>query len=157
MADLAPGELDGLGLEAPESPYVEVRRAGVKFSNGYGTVAYYEDEKPPLSFRKDFLRRLGIPAGKAVVVDADGDSNEPKIPRGAVVLVNTAQTERLSGQFFAFRADGELLIKRLETVDGVGVLATAENQTFQPKTKLYREGVDDWAIIGEAVWVGTTL
>lgn len=154
------GPMHGPLPDAPaetESPFVEIRRAGVKFSNGHGAVAYYEDDKPPLSFRKDFLRRLGIPPGKAVVVDATGISNEPKIPDGAVVLVNTAAADRLNGEFFAFRADGELLIKRLEPLDGIGVLATAENPNFKPKTRIYREGVDDWEVIGQAVWAGSML
>lgn len=155
--DLRPGELDGLGGAAAEGEFVAVRRADVKFSNGTGAVVYYEDDKPPLSFRRDFLQRIGIPPGRAVVVEAAGISNEPKIIDGAVVLVNTADRERLNGDFFAFRADGELLIKRLEPLDGIGVLATAENPNYKPKTRIYKEGVDDWEVIGRAVWTGSTL
>lgn len=144
-------------LAAGQSEFVEIRRADVKFSNGLGSVIYYEDDKPPLSFRRDFLKRLGIPPGRAVVVDAGGISNEPKIPDGAVVLVNTADREHLNGEFFAFRADGELLIKRLEPLEGIGVLATADNPNFKPKSKIYREGIDDWEVIGRAVWTGAML
>lgn len=136
--------------------FVAVRRADVKFSNGTGRVVYSEDDHPPLVFRADFLRRMGIAPGKAVVVEAVGVSNEPKIPDGAVVLVNCGDRERLNGDLFAFRVDGELLIKRLERIDGVGVLATAENPNFKPKQKVYMNP-PDFEVIGRAVWTGALL
>lgn len=134
-----------------------VHRADVAFANGVGKVAYHEDEKPPLVFRRDFLRKLGIAEGDAVVVDGIGHSNIPKIPDGSVVLVNKGDRTRLDGDFFAFRASGELLIKRLEKLENIGVLATAENPDFKPKTKVYAAGTDDFEVIGRAVWAGSVL
>lgn len=136
--------------------FVAVRRADVKFSNGTGHVVYSEDDHPPLVFRSDFLRRMGIAPGMAVVVEAVGHSNEPKIPDGAVVLVNCGDRERLNGDLFAFRVDGELLIKRLQRIDGVGILATAENPNFKPKQKVYTNP-PDFEVIGKAVWTGALL
>lgn len=150
------------GLPTPSVPghavgeFVAVRRADVRFSNGHGQVVYSEDDHPPLVFRSDFLRRIGIAAENAVVVDAIGISNEPKIPDGAVVLVDCGDRERLNGDLFAFRVDGELLIKRLERIDGVGILATAENPNFKPKQKVYRNP-PDFEVIGKAIWTGALL
>ncbi|QRF55770.1 helix-turn-helix transcriptional regulator [Variovorax paradoxus] len=149
-------DLDAFELDGAESQFVSVRRVDVKFSNGHGQVVYYEDERPPLSFRADFLRKLGIPSGKALVVDADGVSNEPKIWDGSVVLVNSADTTTLNNHFYAFRVDGELLIKRLTRLDGIGILATAENSDFAPKNVVYRDP-SDFEIIGRAVWTGNML
>lgn len=136
--------------------FVAVRRANVRFSNGTGRVVYAEDDHPPLVFRADFLRRMGVAVGNAVVVEAEGISNEPKIPDGAVVLVNRGDRERLNGDLFAFRVDGELLIKRLERIDGVGILATADNPNFKPKQKVYASAID-FEVIGRAVWTGALL
>ena len=140
------------------SQFVEVRRADVSFSNGHGQVVYHEDDRPPLTFRSDFLRKLGIAPGNAVVVDNVGISNEPKIPDGSVALINRGDRERLNGDFFAFRCDGELLIKRLQTLPDVGILATAENSNFHPKQKIYQNmATDQFEVIGRAVWVGAVL
>ncbi|GKS91192.1 S24 family peptidase [Acidovorax sp. SUPP2539] len=139
-----------------KSEFVEVRRADVRFSNGHGQVVLAEDGMPPLVFRSDFLRRMGVAAGDAVVVEAEGVSNEPRIPDGAVVLVNRGDRERLNGELFAFRCDGELLIKRLERIDGVGILATADNPSFKPKQKIYQTATD-FEVIGRAVWTGAVL
>lgn len=163
ISDFSPRVAQELAALAGEShasggDFVKVRRADVKFSNGSGSIVYHEDEKPPLVFRSDFLRRLGIAPGNAVVVDAHGISNEPKIVDGSVVLINRGDRERLDGDFFAFRYDGELLIKRLQKVEGVGVLATAENPNFKPKTRVYSNaGEGEIDVIGRAVWTGATL
>lgn len=143
-------------VKALEDEFVAVRRADVRFANGTGQLYYEADDKPPLVFRMDFLRRLGIKAGRAVVVDSRGISNEPKIRDRSVVLVNEGDREHLDGDFFAFRYDGELLIKRLERVEGVGILATAENSNFRPKQKLYTD-LADFEVIGRCVWEGAEL
>lgn len=150
--ELPPSSVPGQVLDE----FVAVRRADVSFSNGHGKVEYSDDERPPLVFRADFLRRMGIAVGNAVVVEAEGSSNEPKIPDGAVVLINRGDRERLNGDLFAFRVDGELLIKRLERIDGVGILATAENPNFKPKQKVYTNP-PDFEVIGKAVWTGALL
>ena len=142
------------GADADE--FVSVRRADVRFSNGHGRVVYEEDDHPPLVFRSDFLRKMGISKGNAVVVEASGISNEPRIHDGSVVLVNRGDRDRLNGDLFAFRVDGELLIKRLDNIPDVGILATAENPNFKPKTKLY-QNEEDFEVIGRAVWTGSLL
>jgi phage repressor protein C with HTH and peptisase S24 domain len=139
-----------------ETEFVQVRRADVSFSNGLGKVVYHVDDKPPLSFRSDFLRKLGIAPGKAVVVDADGNSNTPKILEGSVVLVDTADRTNLNGDFFAFRDGDELLIKRLSILEGIGVLATAENPDFKPKSKVYQDP-ESFEVIGRCRWTGVEL
>lgn len=149
-----------MGIEGQRSDadpeFTSVRRVEAAFSNGTGCIVYSEDDGPSLAFRVDFLRKTGIPSGMAVVVQATGISNEPKIPNGAVVLVNRADKERLDGSFFAYRIDGNLMIKRLEEIKGVGIVATAENSDFKPKIKVHT-WAEDFEVIGRAVWIGSTL
>lgn len=134
-----------------------IRRASVKFANGVSSVVYEDEDHPPLAFRSDYLRRLGISEGSAVVVQAKGPSNLPKISDGSVVLVDTADRHILNGDFFAFRYEDDLLIKRLTRMDGVGVLAVAENSDFKPKQLVYRETDEGFSVIGKAKWIGAEL
>lgn len=158
FARMEPDELLREDGRSEEDEFVQVRRADVKFSNGHGQIVYHVDDKPPLSFRADFLRKLNIPSGRAVVVEAVGNSNEDKIQDGAIVLVNTSDNNNLNGRFFAFRVDGELLIKRLNRMPGVGVVATAENSNFTPKVKIYPEADEiEFEVLGHAVWTGALL
>lgn len=137
-----------------EAEFIPIRHYAVKFSNGHGRAVYDESTKPSLSFRADFIRQLGIKPQNAVVVDADGDSNMPLVQEGGVVLVDRGAKEVISGKFYAFRADGNLLIKRLTTLEDGSVLAVPENRAYEPK--IYREA-DDFEIIGRARWTGHLL
>ena len=141
IADAAPKE--------DESEYVQIRHFAVKFSNGHGRLVHDETAKPALSFRGDFIRKLGVSQRHAVVVDSSGDSNHPLIQDGAVVLVDRAATDITAGKFYAFRAGGELLIKMLTKLDDGAVLAVSANSAYLPK--VYRDG-DDFEIIGRARW-----
>ena len=137
-----------------ESEFIPIRHYAVKFSNGHGRAVYDESTKPALSFRADFIRQLGIKPQNAVVVDSDGDSNMPLVQEGGVVLVDRGAKEVINGKFYAFRADGNLLIKRLNALEDGAILAVPENRAYPPK--IYREG-DDFEIIGRARWTGHLL
>jgi hypothetical protein len=132
-----------------ESEFIPVRHIAVKFSNGMGRAVVSETTKPTLSFRSDFIRKLGISQRNAVVVDADGDSNVPSIYENAVVMIDRGQTDIINGKFYAFRVNGDLLIKKLTRLDDGSILAVSENQAYEPK--VYRQG-EDFEILGRARW-----
>lgn len=133
-----------------------VRRIEAQIANGHGLTARVLDDHPPIAFHTDFLLRLGISAKDAVIVEADGSSNAPTIPDSAIVLVNSGDKEVLTGELFAFRHGAELLIRRLEKIEGVGILATSDNPEFRPKSTIYPAAAD-LEVIGRAVWVGIQL
>ncbi len=148
-------KLSGQAASASEN-FAPVQRAIVRTSGGKAQVVYAEDDLLPIAPNADFLARLGIAEGDAVAVLAVGNSSEPVIRDGAVVLVNRGDSERLNGELFAFRSKGELLLRRLERVEGVGVLAVAENPLSKPRIKVY-SSPDDIEVIGRAVWTGVML
>ena len=145
----------GQAASATEN-FVTLQRAVVRTSGGKAQVVYAEDDLLPIAPSADFLARLGIAEGDGVAVLATDNSNEPAIRDGAVVLVNRGDRDRLNGEMFAFRSKGELLLRRLERVDAIGVLAIAENPLFKPRIKVY-SGPGDIEIIGRAVWTGSML
>ncbi|MBL5978386.1 helix-turn-helix transcriptional regulator [Comamonas sp. NyZ500] len=139
----------GAAPQEDESEYVQIRHFAVKFSNGHGRLVHDESAKPALSFRADFIRKLGISQRHAVVVDSSGDSNHPLIQDGAVVLVDRATTSITNGKFYAFRIGGELLIKMLTQLEDGSILSISANPTYPPK--ILKEN-DDFEIIGRARW-----
>lgn len=134
-----------------------VSRADVRFANGVSSVVFHDETKPPLAFRHDFLRKLGVGEGNAVVISAHGPSNLPTIPEEAVVLLDKSDNTRLDGDFFGFRIGNDLLIKRLTSLNGVGILAVAENPEFKPKQTVYKPPEDDFEVIGRAKWMGAEI
>lgn len=144
-----------------EAEFVLVRHAAVRFSQGHGRVVFDEGEKAPLSFRREFLRGLGISERSAVVVDSDGNSNSPEIPDRAVLLVHTADVVRTAlrpAKFYAFRRDGELFIKKLYPQQDEALLAVSANpdKDAYPDMRIDRS-TDDFEVIGRVVWMGVEL
>lgn len=138
--------------------FVMVERADVAFSNGRGKVVFVEGKKAPLSFRRDYLRKLGVSEKNAVIVDADGRSNEPTITDGAVLLVNRSAQQIQNGKLYAFRHDNQLLVKRLhQQADGT-VLAIPDNPDREefPEQR-YRDDGKDFELIGRVLWMAAEL
>jgi transcriptional regulator with XRE-family HTH domain len=145
-------------VQPPEAEdFTTVARARVAFSAGHGAIIYDEARKSSLSFRRDFLRKLGVSENSAVVIDVEGRSMEPTIDDGAVLLVNRAYVQVTDNLIYAFRRDGELFVKRLFR-DGEGFRAVSDN----PDKSVYPDmlvgpKVPDVEMIGRAMWMGKKL
>ncbi|PJM72084.1 LexA family transcriptional regulator [Achromobacter ruhlandii] len=136
--------------------FITVRRLDVRLSAGHGEIVLSEDEMSRLSFRADFLRSAGATPEQTVSVSVKGDSMEPLLPDGSVILVNRSATTIINGKVYAFRHHGDLLVKRLYKGNG-GFIARPENPAGgYPDMHL---SLDDPEIdiIGRAFWVGFKL
>lgn len=145
---------------APEvEEFVMVPHANVTVSAGHGAAIVYEDgQRSSLSFRRDYLRRQGVSEKNAVVVDVAGQSMEPLIDDGSVLLVNRAHQEITNGLVYAFRFDGELFIKKMFKVADE-YIAQSENpdKDEYPDMHIHPGDEEDFEMIGRAIWMGKKL
>lgn len=158
---LAAEALKNAAYASTEDEFAQIPRADVTFSQGHGRIVYDEGQKAPLTFRKDFLQKLGVTERSAVIVDSIGRSNEPEIPSGAVLLVHTAHAakERIQdSKFYAFRCDGKLFLKKLYRGADGALLAVSANpdKSLYPDSRI-DEKTDDFELIGRAMWMGAEL
>jgi phage repressor protein C with HTH and peptisase S24 domain len=80
---------------------------------------------------------------------------EPTIPHGAVLLINSANTEARNGKIFALaKGDEGLVVKRL-IKSGDMWIARSDNADGNPDFPI-NDGIPV-TIIGRAVWIGTKL
>lgn len=109
-------------------------------------------------FPNDILRRL---VGRAsaeglAIVDARGDSMEPTIGDGDLVLIDT-HDKTLQDGLMAFAIDDVAYIKRLRPMVGGGVEVISDNdETYKPQA-LPRERLADLRVFGRVRWVGRAL
>lgn len=117
---------------------------GGSFEVGSEVEGYY-------SFRNDWLSRKGN-ANKMVIMDVFGNSMEPMLIEGDVVLVDESQKDILAGSIYAVGIDDTIMVKRLEKRPQKLVLLSdnLKNET------IYMEGEDinRVQIIGKVLWVG---
>lgn len=150
--DLPKGFFDGAGNDA----FVEVGRVDVQLAAGSGAVNSIYEQVGSLSFRRDFLRSCGVSNPEnAKVVNVTGTSMEPTIPDGAVLLVNTSNTEPRNGHVFALaKANDGLVVKRLIQT-GEKWMARSDNPDGNPDFQI-NDG-ELVTIIGRAIWMGAKL
>lgn len=161
-ADLAREIEKDLGLpryyledEQQHSPFEEVKRVSAAFSAGPGANPGVFEEIGTLSFRRDFLTACGVSPESARVVDVKGFSMEPTIPHGAVLLINTANTEPRNNAIFALVSQHRgLVVKRLVQKDDAW-FARSDNPDGNPDFQI-NDG-EPVKIIGRAVWMGAKL
>jgi phage repressor protein C with HTH and peptisase S24 domain len=84
-------------------------RAGV---TGFQTVPDIYDGDT-VSLAKNWADRKGYNPKALIAITVVGESMEPNLYAGDVVIVNTSDTEKKDGAVYAFNYDGEAVIKRL--------------------------------------------
>jgi len=145
-------EASGAG-ELPAIP-----RYDLSLSAGAGT---FIDRAPLLDyipFTEAFLRRkLGRTSTDGLVMlDARGDSMEPTIGDGDLVMVDMREQD-LQGGLMAFVFDDTAFIKRLRPQIGGGVEIVSDNAELYPPQWIDRERLGQLQLIGRVRWVGRVL
>jgi len=133
-----------------------IPRYEVRASAGPGLVPISEDISERVAFRADWLREIGVAAANAAVLTAGGDSMEPLIPDGALMLVDVSIREVRNGCIYVIVKDGDLLVKRVHRkVDGT-ISLISENTRYPPE-EITPTLLDKLHIVGRVRWVGRTI
>lgn len=131
--------------------YSLVPRYAVEVSAGHGSFLE-NDERPyeSMAFRRQWVKRMGLTVDRLAVVTARGDSMEPTVADGDVLLVDLRQTGIVDGAIHVLRNNGDVLVKRLQRGFGDQVIVRSDNT-------IYREleaTVDQLNVVGRVVWRG---
>lgn len=107
---------------------VPIRTVKLRLQAGVTGFAVENDETEgePLYFRAKWLQAKGLKPNKLVVIKVMGQSMEPTLYQGDVVVANTADTEPKDGKVFAINYEGEAVIKRMVRDNGTWWL-TSDN------------------------------
>lgn len=131
--------------------FTAVSRYNVQVAAGHGAITTTEEQLQPLAFRRDWLIARHLSPGSLVIVDVSGNSMEPYLKDGDMVLVDRAQTTVTSGKTYVLRIDGHLLVKNLQLLPQGMVQVCSFNTGFAPyQVDLSNEAVD-MAVIGRVV------
>ena len=97
------------------SDYVEIEHIHIKPSCGKGTIVFDEPEITPIKLGTQLIMSvLRIPNPKFLkIFTASGDSMEPVIENGDVLLVDTSRTDFNNGGIFLLTINNDWFVKRL--------------------------------------------
>lgn len=116
--------------------YVIIPHVEVKFSAGNGHLAAYEPSQIDMGSAHllSWVHKKKVSPKNLMTVDIDGDSMEPNIKSGSVVMldksINTLEQIQ-SGKVYAIRYGNELKIKRLSRRFDGALIIDSDNPQYQ--------------------------
>lgn len=137
----------------PELPpeYVSAPLYEVLAAAGGGAPVGPEVVRGFLGFNRTWVREQQLMAEKLAVIEVQGDSMEPTLHGGDIVLLDLRTQDLRDGSIYTLRRDEDLLVKRLRR-HGSGWLIHSDNLSY-PTEVLDAEV----KVVGRVVWLARTL
>lgn len=143
-------------LGAPEG-FVLVPRYDVAASMGNGAVIHSEQIVDHLAFRAEWVRtELGTTPKNLILISAIGDSMEPSLRAGDLLLIDRGVESVKQDAIYAIAQDGELRIKRIQRLFDGRLIIKSDNPQYGPEN-LTVEQAERMRIVGRVVWSGRRM
>lgn len=143
--------------------YALVPAYPVEASAGDGATAVDVAPDGALAFRKDWMSKHGISLDNATLLRARGDSMEPIIWDGDLLLIDRSRTtinastkKTRQKAVYVVELEGQLLVKTLRRPAEDRILVISENVADYDAFELRGRELNALRIVGKVVWWGHT-
>lgn len=157
LADASTRRRDGTGRDGSGRPPVDefllLPHRPKSAAAGSGKP---EPETPAefIAFRRDWIRGVfDLDPKQVLLISAAGDSMEPGIRDGDLLLVDTRQAAFSEFGIYVFEARGERLVKRVQRKFDGTLYVISDNTVYQPEV-ISSELATEIRVIGKVVWRG---
>jgi len=135
----------------PAADMVLIPMVEAVLSAGHGSLETSAESERRYAFRREFLSRKGN-VSAMVLMRVDGDSMEPRICNGDVVLIDQSQQALRPGQIYAVGVEDMVFLKVVSAMPGKVILRSL-NEAYPPLEVDTRGGLQDSVrIVGRCVW-----
>ena len=126
----------------------------VQASAGAGAVVQEEKVVDRFAFKEDWIRHgLGLNPNNLALISTIGDSMEPTLHPGDMILLDRSVEKIQSNSIYAIQVNGTLLVKRIQKrIDG-SVIIKSDNAAYETET-ISSDAADALKIVGRVVWAG---
>lgn len=137
--------------------FVTVPRYDVEACAGHGAVIHSEQIVDHLAFRSDWVRHaLGVQQSDLALISVKGDSMEPTLSNGDLILLDMHQGSVEDNAIYALQHNGTLLVKRIQRrLDG-SVVVSSDNPRYEAEV-IRAEDVEALRVVGRVVWAGRRM
>lgn len=107
-----------------------------------------------ISFKTDWvINYLGIPPQDLSLVSVKGDSMEPTLSDGDMVLADLRANRIEDNAVYVLYSRGALLVRRLHRKLDGSLIVKGDNQAYETEV-LTEEVAEDLEVVGRVVWMG---
>ena len=142
---------DGEGFVAPP-----LYNAVFAFA-GHGALLGDEQAADALMFKESWIKNeLGAQPADLCLLRVSGNSMEPTLSAGDVILINRRETHLTYEGIYVLRMGDSLLVKNLQALPGGQIRVKSDNPAYEPFMIATGENTDV-VIVGRVVWTGRKL
>jgi len=151
LADQQLEYLDKMGWGKNAPGIIMIPMVDAVLSAGEGSFETSGDSERQFAFRQDFLSPKGN-ISQMVLMRVDGDSMEPRISDGDMVLIDQSQKHLRTGKIFAVGVEDMVYLKMVSAMPGKVILSSI-NEDYPPLEVDTRGDLEDSVrIIGRMIW-----
>lgn len=99
---------------------------------------------------------MGLDPGQSSIISVIGDSMEPPLQEGDILLVDHRQNQVTDDGIYILRIDDRLMSKRLQRLIDGAIIIMSDNPVYKEQT-INKDATGEIAVIGRAVWVGRKI
>lgn len=137
--------------------FVTVPHYDVQGSAGTGALIDSEQVVNHLAFRRDWVRNtLGVQQSDLALIEVRGDSMEPTLSNGDMILLDMRKDREWSSGIHVIRHDGRLQVKRLNFRINGAVDVISDNPSY-PTESLAADELRYLEVVGRVVWAGRRM
>ena len=137
--------------------FVMVPRYDVQASAGYGAIINSEQVVDYLAFKKEWVHHnLRTEAPNLALITADGDSMEPTIKNGDLLLIDLYETRVKKDSIYILRWQDLLIAKRLQWRYDGSLLIRSDNSAYSDEI-VQEEALETLQILGRVIWFGRRM
>jgi phage repressor protein C with HTH and peptisase S24 domain len=147
--------VEGLTLRQPRADYAQIPLYDVRAAAGKGELVTTENPVDVLAFKEDWIRReLRVRPEDLRLIYVEGDSMEPDLRAGDIILVDHTDTSARREGIYVLLLDGALLVKTLQRLPGGVIRVISRNESYEPFSVKADELDTSTAIVivGRVVW-----
>lgn len=138
--------------------FVLVPKYNIEASAGGGSVIHSEQIVDHLAFKADWIHKeLGTHPKNLLLVHSVGDSMEPTIRSGDLLLVDRNKSKLKGEGIYLINLDDGLMVKRIEFLLGGSVAIRGDNTAVSREQVLPAMDLKKLHILGRVVWIGSKV
>lgn len=149
---------DGQQPMAINEDFSLVQKLDIRASAGGGAIAPYEESNggEVVAFRTDWLRRLGLNPRYARAIFAHGDSMEPTINSGDLLLVDESINTIVDHGIYVVVYQGMVVVKRVQLKRDGTLVLKSDNHRYETEEVPPSE-IGQISVAGRVRWFGRTI